>query len=65
MFFHLGRYDEAIKDLTAAIEQEKDHAGAFFYRGYAHFKRGQLALAEADRSKAALLSDMYKDNRYE
>ena len=47
-----GRYDEAIKEYTKAIELDPNYAIAYAERGQAYFKLGQYDLAIPDTAKA-------------
>ncbi|HRZ87306.1 MAG TPA: tetratricopeptide repeat protein [bacterium] len=46
------RYDEAIADLTAALEIDPDHPGALSNRGNAYFFKGDLTRAHNDYSRS-------------
>ncbi len=50
--FNQGRYDEAIKEGTEAIELAPDFAEAYSNRGIAYVQKGELDQAIADFGKA-------------
>lgn len=47
-----GKHDEAIAQYTRILEMHPRYANAYSYRGYAHDKKGELALAEQDYLRA-------------
>jgi len=51
-----ARYDEAITELSNAIDSDPKAALAFYTRGMAHHKKGELDKAVADYTKALELS---------
>jgi tetratricopeptide (TPR) repeat protein len=55
-----GKYDDAIKDLNAAIDINPDNSDAFAFRASAYRYRGSLeqALADAERAVAANPSNL-------
>ena len=50
--FNQGRYDEAIKECTEAIELAPNFAEAYSNRGIAYVQKGELDQAIADFDKA-------------
>jgi len=49
----MGRYEDAIRDLTRAIELEPDNSEVYFFRGNVYMKEEQYEPAIADYSRAA------------
>jgi tetratricopeptide (TPR) repeat protein len=54
----MGDYDKAIADYTRLIEISPRLALAYYNRGYAYYKKGENAKAEADFKKARDLAYM-------
>jgi tetratricopeptide (TPR) repeat protein len=52
---HLGRYDEAIRDVGNAIKLRKDDAQLIYERGYLEDKAGRKADAIVDLKRAGLI----------
>lgn len=58
-YYHEGRYDRAIQDLTEAIHLKPDYAEAYVGRGYLFDKKGQKDRAIQDYSEAIRLKPDY------
>jgi hypothetical protein len=56
-----GDYDQAINDLTIAIEIDPINAGAYYLRGSAYMGKQQYDMAIADLEKAAALGFSWQD----
>ena len=54
--YHLGNYEGAIKDYTAAIQLKPDFAEAYVNRGNAKNKLGRTSEAEQDFNTALPLA---------
>jgi PQQ-dependent catabolism-associated CXXCW motif protein len=52
---HEGKYDEAIRDFSKAIELNPQHVEAYYNRGLAHAKKGDYGAAMTDLLEAATL----------
>jgi tetratricopeptide (TPR) repeat protein len=53
--YKLGKYDEAIKELNAAIVANQGHPGAYYYRGLSYEGLGRKDSARLDFAKAYML----------
>ena len=47
-YYHVGKYPEAIADLSMAIKLDPDYAEAYEYRAYAYYWLAKYALAWSD-----------------
>jgi tetratricopeptide (TPR) repeat protein len=56
----MGRYDEALADLTRAIELDPSYAGYFALRGQAYQATGNYDESLADFTRATELNPSYK-----
>jgi eukaryotic-like serine/threonine-protein kinase len=61
----LGKWPDAIADLTEAINQKPDFAEAFYARGLAHARSGSHALAVADFTETIRLAPTHPDAYYD
>ncbi len=52
-----GEYEEAIVELNKAIELDPEYADAYYYRGLAYDKSGEVAKAISDYEKCIELSN--------
>lgn len=63
VYFRQGRFDEAMADLNAAVEQRPNASGTLFLRGVVEARQGKAKEAAADLADARLL-DPQVDARY-
>lgn len=52
IWFNMGEYDDAIEELTKAIELDSEQAEPYVYRGRCWAKKGEKKKSEADFEKA-------------
>jgi len=55
-----GDLDDAIKDFTLVIEIQPEDAEAYYHRGLAYRKLGQIELADADKVRGRELDELLK-----
>ena len=54
IYFRLKRYDEALADLAAVLDQQPDLTSSLFLRGVIRARTGQAAAAKADLAAVAM-----------
>lgn len=58
VYFRLNRYDEALADLAAALDDAPDLAGSLYMRGVIRGKQGQAGDAREDIASARLIAPL-------
>lgn len=60
-----GDWEQAVRDTSQAIHHKKDFAEAYYVRGVAHTRLGQLSRAQDDLDRAICINDRYAEARYQ
>jgi tetratricopeptide (TPR) repeat protein len=63
IYFRLKRYDDALADIAAVLEQQPEEASSLFLRGVIRNRTGQAAAAKIDLAAAATLQPLIADER--
>ena len=62
-YFRLKRYDDALADLTAVLDQQPDLASSLFLRGVVRMRMGEQAAANADLAAVAVMAPLLAAER--
>jgi tetratricopeptide (TPR) repeat protein len=63
IYFRLKRYDDALADLAAVLDQQPDMASSLFLRGVIRARTGQPAAAKADLAAVAIMDPLLAAER--
>jgi len=63
IYFRLKRYDDALADIDAVLEQRPDEASSLFLRGLIRSRMGQAEAANADLAAASTLQPLIAEER--
>lgn len=63
VYFRLGRMDDAMADLSAALEQDPNQASSLYLRGVIRSRRGDSAGAHADLDAVAVMEPLLTAER--
>ncbi len=63
IYFRLKRYDDALADLAAVLDQQPDMASSLYLRGVIRARTGQAAASKADLAAVAIMAPLLAAER--